>query len=176
MKNLLIAFTFIAIFSSCKSGKEKLEENIVANEQKLFSDSTRMLDAAVAANVLTMYKEFVEKYPDDTITSSYLFKSADLANGLRKYKDAIDLYSQFREKYPDHRRAPAALFLQAFINDNNIHDKEKAKQLYAEFLQKYPTHELAPSAHASLDQINSNLTDEQLIKMFEARNDSLSKK
>jgi len=176
MKNLLIAFILIATLSSCKSGKEKLEENIAVNEQKLFADSTRMLDASVATNVLSLYKEFVEKYPDDTITASYLFKSADLANGLKKYKDAIDMYSQFREKYPDHRKAPAALFLQAFINDNNIHDKEKAKQLYSEFLQKYPSHELALSAHASLDQINSGLSDEELIKMFEARNDSLAKK
>ena len=176
MKKIVALLALIIVFASCKSGKEKLAENISAGEQKLFTDSTRMLDASVAANVMNLYKEYIEKYPEDTLTASYLFKSADLANGLRRYKDAIELYSQFREKYPDNRKAPAALFLQAFINDNNIHDKEKAKQLYGEFLQKYPSHELARSAHASLDQINSGLTDEQLIKMFEARNDSLAKK
>jgi len=164
----------LALFS-CKSGKQKLQESISTNEQKLFSDSTKMLDATVAEETLKSYKEYAEKYPDDTASATYLFKSADLANGMRKYKEAIDLYGRFGEKYPTHRKAAASLFLQAFIYDNNLRDKEKAKQLYSEFLQKYPDHQLAASAKVSLEQLNMGLTDEELVKMFEAKQDSLAR-
>lgn len=164
-----------SILFSCKSGKEKLSESINAGEQKLFNDTTKMLNVAVATDVLKSYKEYCEKYSDDTIAATYLFKSADLSNGMRKYKDAVELFSEFLKKYPQHHKAPISLFLQAFIYENNLHDKEKAKQLYSEFLQKYPTHQMAASAKASLDQINSGMTDEELVKMFEAKQDSLAK-
>jgi TolA-binding protein len=177
IKTLFIVTTAACALSfslySCKSAKEKLKEDIAMNEQKLFSDSTTMLNMKTAEEVLTSYKEYAGKYPEDTIAPSYLFKAADLANGMRKYKEAIDLYSQLIEKYPAHRKAASSLFLQAFIYDNNLQDKEQAKKLYSEFLQKYPDHQLAQSAKISLEQLNSGMTDEELVKMFEAKQDSL---
>jgi TolA-binding protein len=170
---LLIALS--AFVYSCKSGKEKLAESITSQEQKLFNDSSKMLNAAAATEMLKSYKEFAEKYPDDTLAANYLFKAGDLASGMKHYKEAIDLFTEFLKKYPDHRKAPVSLFMLAFINDNNLRDVEKAKMLYSEFLQKYPTNQLASSAKASLDQLNMGLTDEQLIKMFEAKQDSLAK-
>jgi outer membrane protein assembly factor BamD (BamD/ComL family) len=172
---LFIFCIFCISLYSCKSGKEKLQESISTNEQKLFSDSTKMLDPKVAEDVFKSYQEYAEKYPDDTISPVYLFKAADLANGTRKYKEAVELYRQFGEKYPAHRKAAAALFLQAFSYENNLKDKEKAKLLYSDFLQKYPNHQLAASAKVSLEQLNMGLTDEELVKMFEAKQDSLSK-
>ena len=166
----------LATMAACKSGREKSLETISMSEKKLFADSTRMLNDSVAEGLLKTYKDFVEKYPADSMAAPILFKAADLSNGMRRYKEAIDLYGQYREKYPDNKKAAAALFLQAFIYDSNLHDKEKAKQLYAEFLQKYPAHELTLSAKASLDQINMGLSDEQLIKLFQARSDSLASK
>ncbi len=172
---IMLSSVFCITLYSCKSGKEKLQENIATNEQKLFSDSVKMIDPKIAEEVLKSYKEYAEKYSDDTISPAYLFKAADLANGLKKYREAVDLYKQFREKYPTNRKAAAALFLQAFSYDNNLHDKEKAKLLYSEFLEKYPDNQLMPSAKTSLEQLNMGLTDEELVKMFEAKQDSLAK-
>jgi outer membrane assembly lipoprotein YfiO len=178
MKIKLIVMVVVAgvfLLVACKSRKEKLSDDIGTNEQKLFSDSTHALNNQAAEDLLKMYGEYSEKYPQDSLASAYLFKAADLSNGLRKYNEAIQLYSQFREKYPNDKKAAACLFLQAFIYDNNMKETEKAKKLYAEFLKKYPSHELAPSAKASLDQLNSGLSNEDLIKMFEARQDSLAR-
>ncbi len=178
MKNKIIYSILIACsltVYSCKPGKDKMKETIVLNEEKLFNNSTKMLDTAVANTILKTYMEFADRFADDTLAPAYLFKAGDLLNGMRKYKEAIETFGQFRQKFPDHRKAPVALFLQAFINDNNLHDVEHAKILYSEFLQKYPNHELTPSAKASLNQLNLGLTDEQLIKMFEAEHDSLAK-
>jgi TolA-binding protein len=169
----LIVSLSMAVYS-CKPAKEKLVESITNGEHKLFNDSTKTLNAAVATEVLKSYREFADKYPDDTLAAICLFKAGDLSNGMKNYKEAIEIFHQFLKKYPNHPKAPVSLFLLAFIHDNNLHDVENAKMLYSEFIQKYPDHQLAASAKASLEQLNLGLTDEQLVKMFETR-DSLAK-
>jgi TolA-binding protein len=174
--NYLIAlFTAITIIS-CKSEKQKLTEQIQMNEQKLFNDSTRMLNVNVAADELAAYQKYATTFPDDSASPSYLFKAADLAHGLRKNHDAVNLYKTFISKYPDHAKAAPSLFLQGFIYDTEINQKDSAKVIYKEFLTKYPTHPLAASAKASLDQLESGMSDEELVKMFEAKLDTTPSK
>src|SRR5436190_1968467 len=119
MKRILLITALLAFVAACKSNKERLLESISVNEKTLFADSTKMLNDTVAEKVLNSYLEFVQKYPDDSLASTHLFRAADLANGMRRYKKAIDLYGQFREKFPGNKKAAAALFLQAFIYDSN---------------------------------------------------------
>lgn len=173
--NFSLFISLILLTYSCKPGKEKLKETIAANEQKLFNESTKMLDTATANQILNSYLDFTNRFPDDTLAAGYFFKAGDLYNGMKKYKEAIDVFEQFRLKFPTHRKVPVSLFLEAFIYDNNLHDVEHAKLLYSDFLQKYPSHELARSAQASLNQLNMGLSDEELVRMFEAKNDSLLK-
>ena len=178
MKNRIIICVLTCcsvMFFSCKSGKDKLTESITQNEQKLFNDSSKVMNTAVAEDILKSYKEYADKYPGDSTAATYLFRAADISIGLKKFNQAIDLYSQFQKQYPDNKKVPVSLFLQAFTYDNNLHDVEKAKMLYSEFIQKYPNHSLIPSAQASLDQLKTGLTNEQLIQQFEAKQDSVSK-
>jgi hypothetical protein len=65
--------------------------------------------------------------------------------------------------------------MQAFLYETVLNDKEKAKAKYEEFIKSYPQHPLVSSAKASFDQINSGMSDEQLIKMFEQKQDSAKK-
>ena len=71
--------------------------------------------------------------------------------------------------FPEFRKSPTALFMQAFIYETTIQDKEKAKEKYSAFIQKYPDHSLTTSAKASLDQLNANISDEELIRSFEEK-------
>ena len=173
-RGFLIAGLLMVV--ACKSEKQKLAEQIRLNEQKLYNDTTKMMNPAIAEEELTAYTKYAASYPEDTASPAYLFKAADLAHALRKSREAIRLYREFMNQYPQHPKAASSLFLQAFVYDAEIQQKDSAKILYREFLQKYPTHQLAPSAKASLDQIEMGLSDEELIRMFEARLDSAQKK
>jgi len=174
-KLLLIPF-MISILFSCQSEKEKLTVQIKENETRLFNDSTKMLDPGIAIATLNGYEKFIQSFPDDTASPGYLFKAADLAHGMKRSNDAVRLYKEFIVKYPQHTKAAASYFLMAFVYDNDMNKKDSAKIFYKEFLEKFPNHQLAPSAKASLDQIEMGLTDEELVKMFEARLDSANKK
>ena len=173
---LLIASALFSVFFSCQSKKEKLQSEIKKNESQLFNDSTKMLDAQVANQTLEGYEKFVNTFPDDTASPGYLYKAADLAQGMKKSREAIRIYKEFIAKYPQHSKVAASYFLMAFVYDNDLHQKDSAKIFYKEFLEKFPTHQLAPSAKASLDQIEMGLTDEELVRMFEARLDSSKSK
>jgi len=170
--NTLLIVTAVSIFVSCKSAKEKLSYQIKANEEALFNDSTKMLNPKIANEELAAYRKFADAYPEDSASAGYLFKAADLAHGMQKSRDAVSIYKDFISRYPKHNKIAAGYFLLAFVYDNDLKQKDSAKIFYKEFLEKFPNHQLAPSAKASLDQIEMGLTDEELVKMFEARLDS----
>jgi outer membrane protein assembly factor BamD (BamD/ComL family) len=172
---ILLAF-ITPVFFSCQSEKEKLANQIKTDEQKLFNDSTKMLDPKVANDELAAYEKYVSAFPDDTASADYLFKAADLAHGMKRSQEAVRLYKDFISRYPGHSKIAASHFLLAFVYDNDLHRKDSAKFFYTLFLEKFPTHQLAPSAKASLDQIELGLTDEELVKIFEARLDSAKSK
>jgi outer membrane assembly lipoprotein YfiO len=173
---ILITVILISFLFSCKSEKEKLVDKIKKSESQLFNDSTKMLDPQIAGEALQGYERFAGAYPEDTAAAGYLFKAADLAHGMKKSSEAVRLYKDFIVKYPQHPKVAASYFLMAFVYDNDMHNKDSAKIFYKEFLEKFPNHQLAPSAKASLDQIEMGLTDEELVRMFEARLDSANKK
>jgi TolA-binding protein len=170
MKKIIYAIVIFSFLVSCKSAKEKLSEEITMGEAKLFSDSLKSLNVDESNNVLNNYLIYADKFKDDTLSANYLFKAADLANGLHRPKEAIAIFDRLRTSFPNYRKAPAALFMQGFIYETAMGEKAEAKEKYKEFVQKYPDHKLAPSAQASLDQLNANISDEDLIKSFEAKN------
>jgi TolA-binding protein len=107
----------------------------------------------------------------------FLFRAGDLAQGIGNNSLSQECYSSIISSYAGSSKAPAAMFMKAFVTDQRLGDKEGAKRLYQEFLEKYPDHTLAVSAKATIDQLNSGLTDEELVKMFEQRTakDSVSR-
>jgi len=170
MFRTITALLIVVFFISCESARKKLSDEIAKGEARLFSDSVKSLNVDESNNVLNNYLVYADKFKDDTLSAEYLFKAADLANGLRRPKEAIAIFERLRTSFPDYRKSPAALFMQGFIYETSMDDREKAKEKYKEFIQNYPNHKLTPSAQASLDQLNANLSDEDLIRSFEAKN------
>jgi tetratricopeptide (TPR) repeat protein len=166
----IVMLLIVVSIGACQSAKEKLSNEIASGEARLFSDTVKTLNIDESNNVLNNYLVYADKFKDDTLSAAYLFKAGDLANGLRRPKEAIAIFERLRTSFPDYRKSAAALFMEGFIYETAMGDKEKAKEKYKEFIQKYPNHNLTASAQASLDQLNSNLTDEELIKSFEAKN------
>lgn len=164
--SLVLIAGCVTVFS-CKSERQKLSEEITSGEEKLFNDSSKTLNTDVANDVLRKYIAYADANKDDTLSVNYLFRAGDLANGLHRPEEAIAIYERLRVSYPESKKSSVALFMEAFIYETVLQNKERAKTTYKKFLDDYPDHKLAPSAQASLDQLNANLSDEDLIKMFE---------
>jgi outer membrane protein assembly factor BamD (BamD/ComL family) len=172
MKLTGFIFYSLIFLTACQSESERMAEKIKDNEKKLLNDSTKMMNRSVAEEQLKAYSDFSDKFPDDQRTEEFLYKAADLANGMGKTPVALELYHRFCEKYPNSSKAAYALFLQGFIYENQLKNLEKAKELYTSFLAKYPNHELAKDAKFSLDNLGKS--EEELIKMFEEKNKEMN--
>lgn len=174
MKRVTVYLVLILGFIGCSSEKQKLIDQIKKSEAELMNDTTLMVNPEKGKVVKEMYLKFADQYADDTLSAGYLFKAADLSNGLHDPKSTIDILNRLQATYPTHPKCASALFLQAFIFDTELEMPDSAKVKYKEFIQKYPSDPLTPSAQATLDQLESGMSDEELVRKFQMMNDSLN--
>lgn len=74
----ILAITLIAMIS-CKPSKEKSIEKISALEKELLSTNIS-IDTSKAEELIALYKEYVNKFKNDSLAPEYLFKYSDVKN------------------------------------------------------------------------------------------------
>jgi outer membrane protein assembly factor BamD (BamD/ComL family) len=164
---LTIVFTLVISIAQigCKSSKDKLFEEITQMESTLYSDTVMVPDPAAGHRMIGLYIQYVDQFPQDTISPSYLFKAGDLAGKMDETQQSLDLFERMVTEYPEHRNTPFAVFLQGFICENQAGDPAKARPYYEKFLQKYPDHPIAADVAFSLENLGKS--PEELIRQFE---------
>jgi tetratricopeptide (TPR) repeat protein len=159
MRYISLIFCLAFIFVSCGNPKKELEKRIIAmNNQDSLANTAGLFHYADLLN------QYITKYPKDKKSENYLFQLAQSCNGLNKHTEAIDYLSLYLNQYPEGEKKADALFIKAFIYENNLNQKDSAIQLYETFLEKYPQHALAESVKLSLQNIDTPL--EELVKGF----------
>lgn len=68
-----------------------------------------------------------------------LFRKGEMVERRKEYQTAEQLFLQIVEQYPDSYIADAALMQAALIEQNQLKDKELAKQHYEKLIDEYPT-------------------------------------
>ena len=171
MKKLLSFALFLPLCWACNFGAPT--ETPASLTQKLIDIDKAMgganvTDQAKAAEFVKTSEQLaamVEKTNPDQYVD-VLLKAGGLAITIKDYPKAIELYKRVSEGLPQHPKAPTALFLQAFVYDNNMADLENAKKTYEEFLQKYPNDpDFADDAKIMLERLGTPA--EEIIKGFD---------
>lgn len=171
----ILTFISVVLFIvACTSEKEKLIKQISIAESELMKDTSLVVNPAKGKAIKDLYLKFVNDYSADTMSAGYLFKAADVSNGMRDPNSTVELLGRLLIKYPDHPKCASALFMQAFVYDTELHSPESAKPKYKEFVRRFPNDALAPSAQATLQQLEMGISDEELVKKFQMMNDSLN--
>jgi TolA-binding protein len=86
---------------------------------------------------------------------------------MRRPQATIALFDRIINEYPDYEKSPSALFLKAFVYEDQLQDLENAKHYYELFLEKYPESEFADDAEVSLQNLGKS--PEELIREFEEK-------
>ena len=155
----------IPLPKTIEEGK-KMIENMV---EKLRNDtSSKQPNMALYKQSALTYDKFAEAFPNDSQTIDYLFKSAELHRSLKEFDVAVTIYEKIVKSVTANSKQANCLFLMGFTYENELNQKEKAKQYYNEFLEKYPKHELIESVKFSLKNIDKPM--EEIIKEFEQKN------
>jgi outer membrane protein assembly factor BamD (BamD/ComL family) len=166
---ILITIISVMIIVSC-GGPSKDKEMAKIKElekKKAASEKSGIINREKAAELITAYKAFADKFPKDTVSASYLFKGAQLSMNINNGKGAIEIFDRIIKDFPEHTKVPDCIFLKGFVYETQLNDLVKAKQSYQEFLKKYPKSDLADDAQASINNLGKS--PDELVKEFEAK-------
>lgn len=179
MKHIIIFSVAVALLSACNGNKsteqsaEKPADRTAELTQTLAqldkemggaspTDKTKALEFIKTAEELAALVQ--GSNPDQY--ADLMLKAAGLAKTIEEPRKAIELYHKVAIGMPKHPKAPTALFMLAFVYENDMRDLFKAKAAYEAFLERYPNDpDFTDDAQNALKQIGKS--PEELAKQFE---------
>jgi outer membrane protein assembly factor BamD (BamD/ComL family) len=169
-KYSIILFILTGVtLAACNKSQSSLQTEISEMEKSVSATST--IDTVNCDSLISLYKNYCELYKDDTICADYFFRAAETSIQLGKYQQAIEFFGN-TQRFPVYRKVARALFMQGFIAENNLKDKNAAREYYNRFLIKFPNHKMASEVKMLIQSLN--LTDEMLIQNLKRQNDTIS--
>lgn len=159
------------LFAACGPNREKEVKQINAMEDSL-REVEMVADSATCNKMIGMYLDFVNHFPNDSLSPIYLYHASDLSLNIGRYDQSLLCLNKIIENYPDFGEASTCYFLIG----NAYEESEKydsAVMAYNEFLELYPDHPLAESAKFAIDNIGQPL--EQVLQDMLAANAEKSK-
>ncbi len=165
MKKLFTLTLLSILFQACDP-VPKLQQKLTDLDKAM--GGANVTDKAKAAEFIKTSEELAalvkKKNPDQYV--DVLLKAAGLAKTVEDPQKAIDLYTKIADGLPQHKKAPTALFMIAFVQENDLVDLAKAKATYESFLQKYPNDpDFADDAQNAIKMLGKSPDD--IIKEFE---------
>lgn len=139
---------------------EELKQKISEKEEVLFNE-TRMVDPEKGMEMIGLYQDFANLYPDEKETPRYLYLAADIAGAINKPKIKVDNYKRILEKYPNYKGKDNVVYLLAFTLDAELNFRDEARKYYEETVKTGADTNLVRDAKIRLETIDS-LTFDQL--------------
>jgi len=179
MRTINIVFLAAVIaLSACSGGgndakKKELNDQITKMEQELFSSPEVSVTSDKANSIVMLYSRYVSENPDDSLSSIYLFKSAEMFRAANNGKMAVKYFQRVIDEYPESEKVPVSYFLMGFVYENIISDMKEAEKYYKIYLEKYPNGEFANDAAVLIENLGKS--PEEMIKEFEEQSDTTKK-
>lgn len=167
MKKLLTLSLICLLWNACQTDPaaallKKLGELDAAMGGAAVTDKNKAAEFIKTSEELAAVLE--KKNPDQYV--DVLLKAAGLAKTIENPQKAIELYKKVAEGMPQHKKAPTALFMIGFVQENDLNDLSAAKATYERFLQQYPNDpDFADDAQNALKLLGKS--PEEIIKEFE---------
>jgi len=161
----LIGILFLFILSACGKGREASIEKIKDLELRLANEKNPDQQGPLVYDLEILYNDFANRFPDDSLSATYLYKAFEQNLRLNWYDRAIKSAEVLIKKFPNSSKTPEVMFNMAFIYDDKLNDDAKAGEIYNEFLKLYPDHALSADAKYSI--LFLGLTPEETLKKVE---------
>ena len=136
-------------------------------ETTLRQKPDQALDTARVNAFVSNAQALARRFPQDSLAPVYLFRAAEFCHATGKFHEAIGLWGQIGTSFSSYIRSAEAVFMQGFVAENELKDRDKALEYYEVFLEKYPEHPMAKDAQVLVTNLKRGVTDQQLIEQFE---------
>ncbi len=172
--SLAVLLTFVIGCSqdSDNNASKEINKKELAAKINSLSDSLTIpmkeeIAKKVSLDLMRSCLEFVDAFPGDNRCADYLFTASRAANGLGQYQKSLTILDRIKRGYNGYAKMPEVYFLYAFILDEDLEDKEKAKEAYMELINEFPGDPLSIQSTLLLDQLY--MSDEELIESWKMK-------
>ena len=140
----------------CSSRDVKAEIAVLENQLAEDPDLTTM------QALMKAYQDGAEMAKNETERLMYTWKSGETARGLKDYPTAERILSGVYDNHAESEYASKALFLHAFMLDEDQNDQDRARTLYTRFIESYPESDFKDDAEFLL--ANLGKSDEEILR------------
>tara|TARA_B100000965_G_C19497456_1_gene715882 strand:+ start:46 stop:627 length:582 start_codon:yes stop_codon:yes gene_type:complete len=175
----LLSIAVMACNSTTKENNGEAENNFVPLEkmniknleaeiekrEKALSEDAENVNSQKAAQLMEAYAVYAERFSNYDKAGERMFKAGELAMGLGHKVKAIKYFDVVYFDHKDYEKRPYALFMKAFVLENQAAQYDQAKEVYEQFIREFPTHPMADDAKYSIKNLGKS--PEELIKEFE---------
>jgi tetratricopeptide (TPR) repeat protein len=144
-----------------------LRERIDLLRTNMFNPQNLVADPAIINSYINSSIAYALLLPKNPESAVVLNQAAENAYYTQQFDRALYLYEWFQTAYPDDLKAPQALFMRAFIYDNDLEQYETAGRLYQEFIEKHPDDDFADDAEVLLENLGKS--PEEMMQSLEER-------
>jgi tetratricopeptide (TPR) repeat protein len=138
--------------------------------QKIFVNPDK---SGINRNSALRFVDACEAYalvlPDSPKAPQNLYKASEISQTLRTTVKTLSIFDWMIDRYPTFEKSSNALFLKAYLLDEEFDKKEEARVFYIHFLEQYPDHQLASSAKFLLENIGKS--DAEIYDMITKKKD-----
>lgn len=133
-----------------------LESQMKSLFKGTYIDSLSRMDTRVAKQYIASSEAYALILPNSDSAVIHLRQAAETANSLGDFETALRLQDWIMESYPNTTDAQMALFMSAFLYENQLGNIEEARIRYEKFLQLYPKSDFADDAKISLKYLGED--------------------
>ena len=105
---------------------------------KRFADIDLLIFQNKKFEALDSLEKLKSEAPDHPIVDEILYRQAELNMEIGKFEIAITLLQNIVDNYSEDILGDDAMFMMGMIYEDQLNEKEKAKEIYRSFLVKYP--------------------------------------
>ncbi len=105
---------------------------------KKFADIDLLIFQNKKFEALDSLEKLKEQFPNHPIVDEIFFRQAKLKMEMGDFQEAISLLQNVVDNFGEDILGDDALFLIGTIYDDQLNEKEKAKEIFQSFLTKYP--------------------------------------
>lgn len=106
-----------------------------------------------AEKLISRYLDFVNTYPEDSVSPEYLMKCAILYHHLPDYGKELAILEKVVAQYPKTTYAPQALAISARVSEDNIQNLAQTRTYLTQIQEKYPESPYAVNIDLQIEHV-----------------------
>lgn len=170
MKKIILLILSICFLSySCTSNNKENDRKKIQDLELSTLKDAKVISYEKADSLIAHYVDYVNKYPEDSLSATYLYRAADVLANTKRCIESIEMYDRLITEYPKDAYVEMSYFLKGVVYSQTCLNKEKAKESFELYISKYPNspRTLEAKMLISMDTMKDEM---DLIRQFEQTN------